>query len=211
MNEPFKIVIVEDEPISTAYLKKMLKETGIEHQIVGELDSVSESMLFFGKNPYYDLVFMDIHLGDGTCFELLDAKVIEKPIIFCTTFDNYAIQAFKYNSIDYLLKPASQDDIDTAMDKFMNMKNNGEATYFERMDKMLSSLKEPRHKKRFLIKKDNHLELIEAKNIVYFYSEAGHTFLVNNKGEEFLVEGETAMDILLSMGAADDAISAGAE
>jgi len=126
MNESLKIVIVEDEPISSAYLKKMLKETDIKHRIVGELDSISESMLFFGKNTDYDLVFMDIHLGDGTCFELLNAQMIDKPIIFCTTFDNYAIQAFKYNSIDYLLKPANQDDINMAMEKFMAMKSNDE-------------------------------------------------------------------------------------
>ena len=188
MDDILKIVIVEDEPVSTAYLKKLIKDTGIQHHIVNELDSVSDSMLYFGSKPDYDLVFMDINLGDGICFEILNAKVIDKPIIFCTSFDNYAIHAFKYNSIDYLLKPANIEDVQKALEKFKAMNRNNESMYLDRMDQMLESFRKPHYKQRFLVKKEGHLELIETKDVVGFYSEIGQTFLVNENGESFLVD-----------------------
>ena len=188
MNTILKIVLVEDEPISIAYLKKMLVQTNINHEIIAELDSITDAMLFFGKQPDYDLVFMDIHLGDGTCFELLNAKVIEKPIIFCTTFDNYAIEAFKYNSIAYLLKPVDLEEVKGAVEKFMLMQSKEESSYLQRMDTMLSNLKEPKHKKRFLVKKNNRLEIIETQQIEYFFSEAGQTYVVDSKNEKNLID-----------------------
>lgn len=183
MSRSLKIAIIEDEPISRAYLKNLISQTGLKHQIVEELDSVSESLVFFAKNPDLDLIIMDIHLGDGTCFDILNTVGIEKPIIFCTTFDTYAIQAFKYNSIDYILKPAKLNDIKDALNKYWSFKKSDEDEYLLRMDKMMGAFVSPNYKKRFLVRKNNKLVLIDVNNVVCFYSEEGSTYLSEKNGD----------------------------
>ena len=188
MGKKLRIVIIEDEPISCAYLKNLINETGIEHEIVQEIDSVSDALAFFAKNPDYDLIFMDIHLGDGTCFDILNTVGIDKPIIFCTTFDTYAIQAFKYNSIDYILKPAKLNDIKVALNKYWSFKKSDEDDYVIRMDKIIDSYMPPSYKKRFLIRENNKLKLIDVAHITCFYSEEGNTFLVEKSGNSHTVD-----------------------
>lgn len=188
MSRQLKIAIIEDEPISRAYLKNLIEQTGFEHQIIEELDSVSDALVFFSKNPDLDLIFMDIHLGDGTCFDILNTIGIEKPIIFCTTFDTYAVQAFKYNSIDYILKPAKLDDIKDALKKYWSFKKSDEDDYLIRMDKMMGSFVSPNYKKRFLIRKNNKLMLTDVNNVICFYSEGGNTFLTEKSGTSHAVD-----------------------
>lgn len=188
MNRILKIVIVEDEPISSAYLKKLIRDSGIEHEIVAELDSVADCLIFFGNQPSYDIIFMDIHLGDGTCFELLNSITIEKPIIFLTTFDSYAVKAFKYNSIDYILKPAKLQDINAALNKYWSFKQIDEDDYLMRMDKMMSSLSSPSYKKRFLIRENSKLKLIDIKQVTCFYSDEGQTHLVDKSGNNHIID-----------------------
>lgn len=188
MQKKVKIVIVEDEPISTAYLKKLIRETEIEHEIVAELDSVSDSVLFFGSDTEYDIIFMDIHLGDGTCFEILNTIKISKPIIFCTTFDTYAIEAFNYNSIDYILKPAKLNDIEDALSKYYSIKKVEEESYAHRMGKMMDTIAPKSYKKRFLIRTENKLNLVDVHNICCIYSEDGHTHLVDKSGKEYVID-----------------------
>ena len=188
MSRTLRLVIVEDEPISSAYLKKQIKSTGIDFQIVKELDSVSEALLFFSNSPMVDLVFMDIHLGDGTCFDLLNEIDIKLPIIFCTTYDNYAIRAFKYNSIDYLLKPTNQQEVKLALEKFMQLQQNDEDSYLKRIDSMMKSIKEPHYKKRFLIRVDGHQEIINTSKVQCFYSDEGQSYLVDIEGDKHQID-----------------------
>lgn len=188
MGKSLKIVIVEDEPISSAYLKKLIRDTGIHHEIVGVLDSIAECLIFFGEQPSYDLIFMDIHLGDGTCFELLNSLTIEKPIIFLTTFDSYAIEAFKYNSIDYILKPAKLEDINAALNKYWSIKKVDEEDYMERMGLMVENLSPRSYKKRFLIRENNKLKLVDISQILCFYSDEGQTHLVEKSGNDHSIE-----------------------
>lgn len=188
MTKSLRIVIVEDEPISSAYLKKLINDTGIKHEIMAELDSVADAMVFFTHNHGYDLVFMDIHLGDGTCFELLNTIAVEKPIVFCTTFDSYAVEAFKYNSIDYILKPAKLEDINAALKKYWSFKKVDEEDYILRMDKLMSSFTVPNYKKRFLIRSNNKLKLIDIGQISCFYSDEGHTHLVDKTGNNYIID-----------------------
>lgn len=194
MESPLRIVIVEDEPVSSIYLEKKISETGKPFQVVGKVDSVSEGLLYFTENSSsFDLVFMDIQLGDGTCFDLLNEVSIQKPIIFCTTFDNYAMQAFKYNSIDYLLKPVNSEDVDNALTKYSSIYSTNTSTevdYFSRLDNALKSLQQTSgtKKKRFLIRTENHLEIVYIEDIVCFYSEEGQSYIVDNKGAVFATE-----------------------
>ena len=188
MGKTLKIVIVEDEPISSAYLKKLIRDTGIDHEIVAELDSIAECLIFFAEGGDYDIAFMDIHLGDGTCFELLNSLTIEKPIIFCTTFDSYAVEAFKYNSIDYILKPAKLEDINAALKKYWSFKKVDEDDYLARIGSMMQDLSPPNYKKRFLIRENNKLKLVDISHVACFYSDEGQTHLVDRSGKDYLIE-----------------------
>ncbi len=188
MGKLLKIVIVEDEPISSAYLKKLINDSGIEHEIVAELDSIADCLIFFSEQPIYDIIFMDIHLGDGTCFELLNSLTIEKPIIFLTTFDSYAIEAFRYNSIDYILKPAKLQDINDALNKYWSFKKVDEDEYLARMDQMVSSISTPKYKKRFLVRVRNKLRLVTLNQITCFYSDEGQTHLVDKSGNNHIID-----------------------
>lgn len=188
MARTLKLVIIEDEPISSLYLKKQLKSTGVDFEIVKELDSVSDSLLFFSDSPDVDLIFMDIHLGDGTCFDLLNEINLKTPIIFCTTYDNYAVRAFKYNSIDYLLKPTNHEEVKAALQKFIELQKGDEDSYLERIDQMMKSLREPQYKKRFLIRKNSHQEIVDISYVICFYSEDGQSYLVHRNGEIFNID-----------------------
>ena len=188
MSRSLKIVIIEDEPISSAYLKKLIRDTGISHEILTEIDSVSDSLNYFSNQPDYDLVFMDIHLGDGTCFDLLNSINIEKPIIFLTTFDSYAIEAFKYSSIDYILKPAKREDIENALNKYWSFKKVDEDDYLSRMDQMLATFNPPKYKKRFLVRIEQKLKLVDSEQITCFYSEEGQTHLVDKSGNDVIID-----------------------
>lgn len=188
MGKTLKIVIVEDEPISSAYLKKLIKDTGFDHEIVTELDSITESLVFFGEHKNYDLIFMDIHLGDGTCFELLNSITIDKPIIFCTTFDSYAVEAFKYNSIDYILKPAKIEDINDALKKYWSIQKVDEDDYLARIGSMMNGFNPPNYKKRFLIREHTKLKIVDIAQISCFYSNEGQTHLVEKSGKDHVID-----------------------
>ncbi|KPM31496.1 LytTR family two component transcriptional regulator [Croceitalea dokdonensis DOKDO 023] len=188
MEQKLKIVIVEDEPVSNIYLKNLIQETRIQHEIVKELDCVVDALAYFVANPKVDLIFMDIHLGDGTCFDILNTIAIDTPIIFCTTFDTYAIQAFKYNSIDYILKPAKIDNIRAALNKFLSINQSEQQNYLGRIDQMMDSFTPPQFKKRFLIKENNKLKIVDINNVNFFYSKDGQTFIVEKTGCEHPVD-----------------------
>ena len=188
MLKSLKIVIIEDEPIAAAYLKKLIGETGFTHEIIREISSVSDALAFFMQHKNYDLVFMDIHLSDGTCFDILNTLEIEKPIVFCTTFDTYAIKAFKYNSIDYILKPAKAEDIQSALKKYWSFKKSDENEYLQRVDQMINSLDSPTYKKRFLIRQNKKLKLVGTESIVCMYSDEGHTYLVEKSNATHIVD-----------------------
>ncbi|WP_108869108.1 LytR/AlgR family response regulator transcription factor [Aquimarina aquimarini] len=114
-----KILIIEDEPRAASQLERMLKACNFDYELLGIIDTVEDAVLWFQKNTTLDLVFMDIQLADGLSFEIFHKTEVTAPIIFITAFDQYAIQAFKVNSVDYLLKPIQKDDLNTALDKFL--------------------------------------------------------------------------------------------
>ena len=112
------ILILEDESRAASQLQNMLKACSFDYQLLGVIDTVEEAILWFQNQEIPDLVFMDIQLADGLSFEIFQKIDIEAPIIFTTAFDQYAIQAFKVNSVDYLLKPIQKDELGSALDKF---------------------------------------------------------------------------------------------
>jgi len=117
-----KILILEDENRTANRLKKQIKEIVPEAHILGILDSVKDSIRWLTSNEQPDLIFMDIHLADGSSFEILEGTEIKSPIIFTTAYDKYAIDAFKANSVDYLLKPIKEQELTEAFEKLNKMK-----------------------------------------------------------------------------------------
>ena len=116
-----KVLIIEDEALAARRLKKMISEYNDDIEIVGKLESVEESIRWFKHNPDPDLIFLDIHLEDDLSFAIFDKVQISSPIIFTTAFDEYAIKAFKLKSIDYLLKPVVQEELNAALRKYREM------------------------------------------------------------------------------------------
>lgn len=116
-----KSVIIEDEILTAQNLCEMLASVAPEYEVVAILQSIEESIVWFGKNTDYQLVFMDIQVADGIVFELFETVDVLSPIIFTTAYDKYAVQAFKVNSVDYLLKPVSEDELGRAIEKLKRM------------------------------------------------------------------------------------------
>jgi len=184
-----KILIVEDEPLAAAQLAANIAVLKPGAQILAVCDTVKSAVDWLQKNPAPDLSFFDIQLGDGLSFEIFEKIDFRQPVIFITAFNQYAIQAFKVNSIDYLLKPIDRNELERALTKFDNLsqpKANGITAHA--MEELISSLKKKTYKERFLVKVGTHLRVAETTDILYFYSFQKGTFLKLNDGKDYLLD-----------------------
>ncbi|MDL5514438.1 LytTR family DNA-binding domain-containing protein [Arenibacter sp. M-2] len=169
-----KIVIVEDELAASENLAYMLKNLQDKLEILAVLDSVKTAIDYFTKNQEADLVFMDIHLADGLSFEIFDAVKIDAPIIFTTAYDQYALQAFKLNSIDYLLKPIDEDELEVSLEQFKGqLKGKGLIT--NQVEGLLSLLKDQKktYKSMYLVHYRDELIPLKTDKIAYLFIENG--------------------------------------
>jgi len=182
-----RALIIEDEPLAADRLAGMLQrmEPGIE--ITSGIDSVKSAVRWFRDNSEPDVVFLDIQLADGISFEIFDQVKISAPIIFTTAYDEYAIKAFKVNSIDYLLKPINKADLEGALNKFKSIERpNISGLNLSELARYLQS--ENNYKKRFVVKMGEHLKTIESEQISVFYSQDKTTFLITNEGKKFYLD-----------------------
>ncbi|MDR0367655.1 MAG: LytTR family DNA-binding domain-containing protein [Bacteroidales bacterium] len=175
-----KVLIVEDETIAYEYLSKLIRKIDAEIEIVAVTESISQTVKYLQSNPLVDLIFMDIHLSDGLAFSIFDMLTIETPIIFTTAFDEYAINAFKVNSIDYLLKPVQEENLRKAVEKFRKLSSSETKQYVIRQFE--SDLNENYHK-RILVSYRDHLIPVAVEDIVFFYTSEQQTsiYLINGK------------------------------
>lgn len=179
------ILIIEDEPRAASQLQNLLTSSNFKYQLLGIIDTVEDAIAWFQKHDPPELVFMDIQLADGLSFEIFQSVNVEAPIIFTTAFDQYAIQAFKVNSVDYLLKPIQQEDLDIALDKFI--KSNQPATIDPTIFKqLLSSLNPTAKRDGILVKEGNGFVQLMMTDIFYFYSEDSMTFGVT-KDKRYII------------------------
>jgi len=188
------VIIIEDEKPSARRLQRMLKTLDIETETM--LHSVEESIAWFQNNKHPDLIFLDIQLSDGLSFEIFDAINITSAIIFTTAYDEYALQAFKLNSIDYLLKPIDDEELEAAVLKFKaRLPEKQSVTLdFNEIKKLLINPIEREYKKRFSIKVGQHLKLVNIEDIECFYSENKGTYLFTKQGRNYLLD--TTLDSL---------------
>jgi len=174
-----KVVIVEDEAIAARRMKRMLENVGL---VVIDIISSNRSLEVFIENePLPELFFMDIHLSDGIVFELLSKSKLKVPIIFTTAYDQYAIKAFKQNSIDYLLKPIDAAELGQAIQKYKETKQSG--VDLVALSALLSQKSEVEYRNRVVVKVGDKLRTIELSEVQYFYSDnkMNHLFTANGR------------------------------
>ncbi|HIP33622.1 MAG TPA: response regulator transcription factor [Bacteroidia bacterium] len=182
------VIIIEDEKPSARRLKRMLAECDID--VVTMLHSVNESIEWFLNNDHPDLIMLDIQLSDGLSFEIFENVTIKSSIIFTTAYDEYALKAFKLNSIDYLLKPIDQDELENAIKQFKDAfkVNTKDSFDFDSIKNLLSNSVEKNYKKRFTIKVGQHLKIINQEDICCFYSQDKATYIHTKENRDYLMD-----------------------
>ncbi|NAS13292.1 LytR/AlgR family response regulator transcription factor [Poritiphilus flavus] len=181
-----QVLIIEDEARAARQLQKLLASCGFSYELVGTIDTVEETVEWFRTNPSPDLVFMDIQLADGLSFEIFQSVTVEAPIIFTTAFDQYAIQAFKVNSVDYLLKPVQKDDLSLALDKFTRS-NKPQSLDPQILKQLLGSVQAQESRSGILVKDGDGFVQILITDLLYAYSEESVTFGVT-QARRFIVD-----------------------
>jgi len=181
-----KILIIEDETRAASQLERMLEACNFSYELLNVIDTVEDAVRWFQKNSAPDLVFMDIQLADGLSFEIFQKIDITAPIIFTTAFDQYAIQAFKVNSVDYLLKPIQKDDLNTALDKFLKS-NKPTAIDPSILKQLLGSMQAPAKREGLLVKEGSGFVQIKVSELLYCYSEDSITFGVTSN-KRFIID-----------------------
>jgi two-component system response regulator LytT len=183
-----RIIIIEDEKPAARLLQRKVEKLGL--QVETMLHSVEEALQWFQKNQHPDLIFLDIQLSDGLSFEIFEQIEIKSAVIFTTAFDEYALRAFKLNSIDYLLKPIDEDDLEIAVAKFKNQfqKSSISSLDFEAIKRMLINPSEKSYKQRFTIKIGEHLKMIPIDEVECFFSENKGTYLHTSDNRDYLLD-----------------------
>lgn len=181
-----RIVIIEDESLAADKLERYLLKYDSSILILDKLPSISEAVFWFKNNQDYDIVFMDIQLTDGLSFEIFNQVDITKPVIFTTAFDEFAIDAFKVNSIDYILKPITFTDISKALSKFKKLQNV--FTNNKNIEETVKKITEKKTKDRFLVKLGNHIHSIKTQEISLFYAEGRTVYLVTKTKKKYILD-----------------------
>ncbi|GAB2576014.1 LytR/AlgR family response regulator transcription factor [Spirosoma areae] len=182
------VVIIEDENLTAKRLESLLHKYDPDITVLARIPSVAEAVAWLGQpHPALDLVFMDIHLEDDLGFRIFELTQLTTPVIFTTAYDEYMIQAFKVNSIDYLLKPINYNELVAAIEKFKALKNQfGQAipttSDLETLLNLLGKSKQTDFKERFMITVGTKIRSIETSDIAYFYLEEKVVFLVTKEG-----------------------------
>ncbi|MGV6831604.1 MAG: LytR/AlgR family response regulator transcription factor [bacterium] len=183
-----RVIIIEDEKPAARRLQRMLEAIDITADMM--LHSVEEAVDWFQNNEHPDLIFLDIQLSDGLSFEIFDHIEIKSAVIFTTAYDEYALQAFKLNSIDYLLKPIDEDDLKDAVSKYKDRvpENAKVSVDFDDIKKLLVNPIDRTYKKRFSVKIGQHLKLVNIDEIECIYSENKGTYAFTKDKRNYLLD-----------------------
>lgn len=182
-----KAIIIEDEKLSAEHLEHLLKRIDSAIEVVAKFDTVKGSIESLNKGITADLIFMDIHLADGISFDIFPKLSHDIPVIFTTAYDEYAIKAFKFNSIDYLLKPIGLSELKGAIEKFNKAKVSKEAVSLKDMSRVYEFIQK-QHKSRFLVKIGDGIVSVKAEEVSYFVSEDGVVLLVTQVAKRYALD-----------------------
>lgn len=178
------ILIIEDEKLNADRLQRLIKTIRPKASIIGVLDSIADSVDWFKTNQNPDIVMMDVRLADGISFDIFARVDISCPIIFTTAYDEYAVRAFKYNSIDYLLKPVEPEELETAFEKLESFVAGQQE---KSLEGLLNYLKPKEFRSRFLLPYRDGYKSLLVEDIIYFYSELKITRATLHTGTEEIV------------------------
>jgi two-component system LytT family response regulator len=171
-----KILIIEDEPAAVRRLQKLLHEIHPGDEILGAMSSIETAVEWLLQNPPPDVILMDIHLADGSSFDIFDKAEVKSPVIFATAYDEYALKAFKVNAIDYLLKPIKKEELEVALKKVS--KENQQPGEPDDLIQKLTNAGFIKKSKRILVKMGQSIKLIDLDTVAYFYSKDKISFAV---------------------------------
>jgi len=183
-----KVVIIEDEELAARRLEGMIMDCDSSVEVIARLESVEDSVEWFRNHPCPDLIFLDIHLEDDLSFAIFEKVKVDAPVIFTTAYDEYAIRAFKFRSIDYLLKPIVQEELARSLDKFREFSRPNSQPDIESLFRMFTGGGEENYKERFSITVGQKIKSYSIAEISWFYSEAGITFMVVNDNHQYPVD-----------------------
>ncbi|MEL6835289.1 MAG: LytTR family DNA-binding domain-containing protein [Bacteroidota bacterium] len=182
-----KILIIEDEKHARNHLERMLLDLDPNIQITEKLGSVKKSVEYLQTKPEVDLIFLDIHLSDDLSFQIFEQVEVQIPIIFTTAYDQYAIRAFKVNSIDYLLKPIEAGDLSKALDKYRSYQPQYNMANLSQLVAQLKG-EEKKYQERFIVSRGDKILSIPTSEVAYFEGEDRYVFLVTREGNRYIVD-----------------------
>lgn len=193
LDTPMKIFIVEDERLGLERLIKLLHEIDPKIEILGHAETVKSAVWWLQNHPGPDLLLLDIELADGQCFEIFRQIDVQVPVIFTTSYDEYALNAFKVNSIDYLLKPIRREDLEQSLHKWQRLKASFGANPSQvNIDQLMASIQQfqvpQQFRKRFLVKQGQRLQAIEVEEIAWFQTDSKITFLRTWENQRFIID-----------------------
>jgi two-component system, LytTR family, response regulator len=184
-----KVLIIEDELVAAQRLKDMLEAYDPNIEVIEIIDSVVDAVNFLTTTEFsIDIIFMDIQLSDGLCFEIFEEVTIQHPILFTTAYDQYALKAFKLNTVDYLLKPIESNELEQSIKKFENIHLDRSSTTIDTQKILRSMERSISYKYRFLIKTSSGYIPVASRDIAYFYSEDKLTFLSTWECNRYTIE-----------------------
>ncbi len=185
-----RVLIVEDEELAVKKLRKTLFTVDGTIEVTGVTDSIKTTVEWLQSNPQPDLILMDIELADGQSFEIFNLTEVKSPVIFTTSYDEYALKAFKVNSVDYLLKPIQQEELQAALNKFRKISGGSKSELsLDNLVKELQQKLQPKeYRKRFLVKQGQKLVSVEVEDIAYFYSDGRLNFFKTTDNRKFVVD-----------------------
>jgi DNA-binding LytR/AlgR family response regulator len=182
-----RIIIIEDELKAAKSLANLISKLKPEAKIVAQLQSVESAVNYLSENEEPELIFMDIQLSDGVCFDIFKTVKVHCPVIFCTAYGEYAMEAIKANGIDYLLKPFSRDDLQAALEKVDNFKNFFQQHSQPDLDGILKRVGLDEGKKSFLVFKNNKYTTVQTETIAFFFIRYESANIMTLQGQEYPV------------------------
>ena len=182
-----KVLIIEDEPLAAKRLTRLLGQIDSSIEILDVLDSVKSSVEWLSKHEA-ELIFLDIHLADGNSFSIFDEVQPKTPIIFCTAYDQYALQAFRLNSIHYLLKPIEKEELEHALKKFEDQKSQAAPIDLVALTQAFQQKQEPEYQKRFLVSSGDKIKSIPVEEVSYFFGQQKYAFLITEDKRRHIID-----------------------
>lgn len=183
-----RVIIIEDELPAANRLARLLQNIGDDVEVVKKLDSVEAGVRYLATAEDIDLIFMDIQLGDGLSFDIFQQTKVPAPVIFTTAFDQYTLKAFKVNSIDYLLKPVEEKELEQAVKKFSELYPKTGNGFSDKIIKLVEAINGNRYKERLLIKRGQQLSYLKTEQAAYCFADGKLCYAVDFDGNKFLLE-----------------------